>query len=97
MAAPPAATPVPRPDSGRAVDSLYQNDLSLATTSHNLSNSDIAWHALNTYGWDCEQVVSRGPDKGGYFTVTCSSGKRLRVYPRSSQHPRVTNETGGYD
>jgi len=42
-------------------------------------------------------VVSRGPEWGGYFTVTCSSGKTIRVYPRAGQHPRVTNESGGYN
>jgi len=92
--APPAAKSV---DTGRAVDSVYEHNIARATTSQSLSNSDLAWHALNTYGWDCEQVVSRGPAHVGYFTVTCSSGKVLRVYPRSGQHPRITNEYGGYD
>lgn len=84
-------------DSGRAQDSVYERDITLATTSYNLSNSDIAWHALNTYGWDCNQVVSRTESAGGFFMVVCSNGTLLRVYPRSGQHPRITNAHGGYD
>ena len=80
-----------------ASQSEYNRDITKATTSEGLSNADLAWHALNTYGWDCDQVVSRestGPD--GFYAITCSSGLRLRVYPRPGQHPKITNERGGY-
>jgi len=48
----PTAAPAParRPATGRAADSVYNWSLAQATTSQNRSNSDIAWHALNTYG-----------------------------------------------
>lgn len=76
--------------------SQYNQDIRKATTSSNLSNADIAWHATNTYGWDCEEVVSRSESKGNYFIVECSSGVKLRIYPRSGKHPKITNLEGTY-
>lgn len=38
--------------------------------SDNLQYSDIAWHAKNTYGWDCEEVTNLGDN-------IPSSGKEL--------------------
>ena len=72
------------------------------TTSDGLSKADLAWHAVNTYGWDCPEVVSQGHQgqqlkRDGYYVITCSSGKKLRVYPRSGQHPRITNYRGNYN
>lgn len=81
----------------RASESEYNRDITKATTSEGLTNADIAWHSLNTYGWDCEEVVSREPQVNAYFVVECSSGTKLRVYPRSGQHPRITNSSGGYN
>jgi hypothetical protein len=83
-------------DPSRASESTYNRDIRLARTSEGLSNADIAWHATNTYGWDCEQVVTRLPAESGYFVVVCSNNTRLRVYPRVGQHPRITNEHGTY-
>ncbi len=81
----------------KAVQSLYGQDIRRATTSEGLTKADLAWHALNTYGWDCDEVVNRGaPMRDGYYVITCSSGKKLRVYPRPGQHPRITNIDGGY-
>jgi hypothetical protein len=70
-------------------------------TSYGLSKSDLAWHAVNSYGWDCHKVVSKGHQgqqlkRDGYYIITCSSGKKLRVYPRSGQHPKITNYNGTY-
>lgn len=81
----------------KAVQSVYEQDIRRATTSEGLTNADLAWHALNTYGWDCEEVVKRDPPmKDGSYVITCSSGKKLRVYLRPQQHPRITNVDGGY-
>lgn len=81
-----------------ANQSSYNNDIRQATTSSGLSKADMAWHAQNTYGWDCAQVVSKGEmTSEGYFFIDCSSGKKLRVYPRAGQHPRITSESGGYN
>jgi hypothetical protein len=80
-----------------ASESEYNRDITKATTSQGLSNADIAWHALNTYGWDCEEVVARESQVGDYFVVTCANGTKLRVYPRAGQHPRITNSSGGYN
>ncbi len=81
----------------KAVQSSYGQDIRRATTSEGLTKADLAWHALNTYGWDCDEVVNRGaPTRDGYYVITCSSGKKLRVYPRPGQHPRITNIDGGY-
>lgn len=90
------------PSSGNASDSGIQRDwergqFNRATTSEGLSNADLAWHALNTYGWNCSAVTSRGEMKGDFFYITCANGLRLRVYPRPGQHPRITNERGGYN
>jgi hypothetical protein len=75
----------------RASQSEYNQDIMKATTSTGLTNADIAWHAVNTYGWDCEEVVSQEKSAREYFMVTCSSGTKLRVYPRAGKHPRITN------
>lgn len=81
----------------KASQSSYNSDIMAARTSKGLSNADLAWHALNTYGWDCSEVVKRGSKNSqGYFLIECSSGKKFRVYPRSNAHPRVTNSSGGY-
>jgi hypothetical protein len=92
----PAGQP-PAREPTRASESEYNQDITKATTSEGLTKADIAWHALNTYGWDCEEVVSREPQVKDYFVVVCSSGTKLRVYPRTSQHPRITNSSGGYN
>lgn len=82
----------------KANQSEYEENISKATTSENLTKADLAWHALNTYGWDCEEVVSKEEaSKQGYYVITCSSGKKLRVYPRREQHPKITNINGGYN
>jgi hypothetical protein len=81
----------------RASESVYNRDVRKATTSRGLTNADIAWHAVNTYGWDCNEVVSRQPQSGEFYVVTCSNGTQLRVYPRSDAHPRITNMQGEYE
>lgn len=82
----------------KAIESSYNTDIRKAMTSTDLTKADLAWHAVNTYGWDCEEVVSRGEmNSDGYFCIECSSGLKLRVYPRQGQHPRITNENGGYE
>lgn len=94
----PAARPAPkRREPTRAAESRYNQDMRLATTSSGLSLADLAWHAVNTYGWDCEEVVKREPQQGDYYVITCSNGTRLRVYPRSGAHPKIMNTRGGYD
>ena len=81
----------------KASQSSYEKDIRKATTSESLTKADLAWHAMNTFGWDCEEVVSKEElTKDGYFIITCSSGKKLRVYPRQGQHPRITNIDGTY-
>jgi len=102
---PPSTTDQPQQptsSSGNAAESAIQRDwergtFKRATISEGLSNADLAWHALNTYGWDCSAVTSRGEMQGDFFYITCANGVRLRVYPRSGQHPRITNERGGYN
>jgi|GEM_PF-747870 hypothetical protein len=80
----------------KASQSRYNQNMFLATTSENLTNADLAWHALNTYGWDCSEVTARSTSNGSYYIITCSSGRQLRVYPRAGQHPRITNMAGNY-
>lgn len=81
----------------KAVESSYNQNIREATTSHGLSKADLSWHALNTYGWDCPEVISENDkNSDGYFIIECSSGKKLRVYPRPNKHPKITNIDGGY-
>lgn len=80
----------------KASQSVYERDIRRAITSEGLTQADLAWHALNTYGWDCEEVINRDPPmKDDSYLITCSNGKKLRVYPRRGQHPRITNVIGG--
>lgn len=82
--------------------------------SNNLQYSDIAWHAKNTYGWNCEKITNMGEPistsgqelrdsllisqlQGNYSIATCTSGVKLRVYPRTSTYPIITNVNGGFD
>lgn len=82
--------------------------------SDNLEYSDIAWHAQNTYGWNCSEVISLGQEiqtdgkelkdpaliseiTGTYSIATCSSGEKLRVYPRYNTYPIITNINGGFE
>lgn len=68
-----------------------------AYTSYGLSNADLAWHAKNTYGWNCNSVIRKAPQANSFYFITCGNGKRLRVYPRANKHPRITNENGGWN
>lgn len=82
--------------------------------SENLQYADIAWQAKNTYGWNCDEIVSLGENistsgnelgdsylksqiKGYYQVATCSSGEKLRIYPRYSTYPIITNINGSFD
>ncbi len=81
----------------KASDSAYNQSITKATTSNNLSNADLAWHAKNTYGWDCSEVIARGEMvENKYFIITCANDTQLRVYPRAGQHPKITNIQGTY-
>lgn len=81
----------------KAIESSYNQNMREATTSHSLSKADLSWHALNTYGWDCPEVISENDkNSDGYFMIECSNGKKLRVYPRPNKHPKITNMEGGY-
>ncbi len=86
----------PRPAPTRASQSPYNQDIRKATTSTNLTKADLAWHAVNTYGWDCEEVLNRDQQAGNFFVITCANGTKLRVYPRRGKHPRITNINGNY-
>jgi hypothetical protein len=81
----------------KASESVYETDITKATTSEGLTKADLAWHAKNTYGWKCDEVISIRPTTpDGYYPIVCSSGAKLRVYPRLKQHPRITNVKGTY-
>lgn len=80
----------------KASQSSYNKNVFSATTSYGLTKADLAWHALNTYGWSCSEVVSVGSNQGSYYVITCSNGTKLRVYPRSDAHPKITNINGTY-
>ncbi len=82
--------------------------------SDNLQYADIVWHAKNTYGWNCNEIVDMSEPiptsgkelkdpmliseiVGNYSIATCSSGLKLRVYPRKDTYPVITNINGGWD
>ena len=78
-------------------ESVYNKDIFKALTSKDLTKADLAWHAYNTYGWECEEVVSVGPPQaGGFYYITCISGEKFRVYPRKGQYPQIKNAQGNY-
>jgi len=82
----------------KASQSSYVQDYSKATTSSGLSKADFAWHAQNTFGWDCSEVVARGENGSeNYIVIECSSGQKIRVYPRNGILPRITNENDTFD
>lgn len=82
----------------KAEDSEFNHDPSHAHSSRDLTKADLAWHALNTYGWDCSEVIAeQQPPTEKYSVITCSSGLKLRVYRRSDAHPIIRNMKGGYD
>lgn len=82
----------------KATESEYVEDIFKAHTSQNLTKADLAWHALNTYGWDCEEVVDEKVVPGQKYTViTCGNGLKLRVYRRPDAHPIIKNMKGGYE
>lgn len=74
------------------------HDLASLRTSHGLSSADVAWHAVNTYGWPCENVIARESTSrhGADYLLTCSNGTRLLEYSRADAHPRITNIDGNY-
>jgi hypothetical protein len=78
----------------KALDSkLSLNNRSSISTSEGLSKADLAWHAINTYGLDCAEVIAKSKTtKEGYFLITCSNGKELRIYLRNGQHPYITEK-----
>jgi len=83
----------------KASQSPYNKNYRLATTSKNLSKADLAWHAKNTYGYDCAEVHSKREiaSGGDILLIACTSGKQLRVILRTGQHPIVTDKVGfGY-
>jgi hypothetical protein len=81
----------------KAAQSVYEQDIRRATTSEGLTKADLAWHAQNTYGWDCDEVIKQDPPTNdGYYVITCGSGKKFRIYPRPQRHPRITNINDGY-
>lgn len=41
----------------KATESIYEKEIWRATTSEGLTKADIAWHALNSFGWPCSEVV----------------------------------------
>lgn len=85
------------PPEESSFQSDYSRDIRGATTSAGLSNADLAWHAVNTYGWDCSTVISKGEmTNDGYYPISCTSGIELRVYPRRGTHPKITNSNGSY-
>ena len=53
-----------------------------------VTDSEIVWHAENTYGFQCREIVER-IDAGETVLVDCVGGERLRVYPRPGKHPKI--------
>jgi len=81
----------------KASQSPYNKNYRLATTSEDLSKADLAWHAKNTYGWDCEEVVSKKEiDSSGNLLIECANGEKFRVRLRPGRHPIITNKYGTY-
>ena len=75
----------------KAADSSYNNDIMVANTSTGLTNADLAWHAQNTFGFDCAEVVARAEATAdGDYQITCANGRHLRVHPRSRRYALIS-------
>lgn len=79
-----------------AFDPIRGDRIASASLGDDLSNGELARHAANSYGWDCDQVVLRGRiTTNGYFPISCNNGRVLHVYPRYGAPPLITNRSGG--
>ena len=74
--------------------------------SDNLQYADIAWHAkeitnmgeaVSTSGQELRDSLLISQIQGTYSVATCTSGAKLRVYPRTSTYPIITNINGGFE
>jgi len=86
----------PPPVLGRASASNMGERIDRQNSSYGLTYDDIAWHAVNSYGYDCPVITARQAmnEREGFYLITCESGDRLRVYPRDNQHPKITGQFG---
>lgn len=81
----------------RADESAFDHDFSNINSSRNLSKADLAWHAVNSFGWDCEEVVDQQFPPGlKYSVITCGNGLKLRVYPRKDAFPVIRDMKGHF-
>jgi hypothetical protein len=97
LLSPDSSNTNPIPEPTKASQSKYNQNMSAAYTSYGLTKADLAWHAVNTYGWNCPEVLFLSPQTDAYYLITCSNDTLLRVYPRPNQHPKITNMHGGYN
>lgn len=69
----------------------FENIATKGYTSIGLTKADLAWHALNTYGFNCSEVVMKKEITNEKdYLIECSNGKILHVYPRNGRHPNIT-------
>ena len=52
---------------------------------------------IKTTGQELKDPMLISEIKGVYNIATCSSGVKLRVYPRYNTYPIITNINGGFD
>ena len=93
----PSTESKPHEPTKAADQSAYKRDSVRAVISERLTKADLAWYAVNTYGLDCKEVVSKSElIEGRYFIITCSNGKKLRAYPRVRKPPLITHIDSPY-
>jgi hypothetical protein len=80
----------------KAAESSYNNDIMAANSSTGLTNADLAWHAQNTFGFDCAEVVARTEAMAdGDYQITCANGTHLHVHPRARRYPLISGAEMG--
>ncbi len=52
---------------------------------------------ISTSGKELRDSLLISQIVGNYSVATCTSGVKLRVYPRTSTYPIITNINGGFD
>ncbi|TWI57447.1 hypothetical protein IQ22_00663 [Pseudomonas duriflava] len=78
-------------DLTRAEQSFFNAHPDWSNTSQNLSKADLAWHAVNTFGFNCPEVIKEKRILGSHHSIIiCNTGTRVRVHPVINDKPLMT-------
>lgn len=90
--------------SNLTIDKVDDNSYLTDITNH--AQNTYGWNCnkvtniaspIQTNGKELKYAHLMSDLKGYYNIVTCSSGEKLRVYPRNNTYPIITNINGGFE